>query len=130
MKKNLFDYGNENLEEMNNSDNYKNQSQQFNNNCNYNSSQNGNSNNTYQNSNNGFTSNASTNIQDEAKNLYDKYKNYSQDNLIQEFLTTSKQKLNDGSLTQDKINSTANALLPYLSDSQKELMKNLLEQLK
>ncbi len=115
MSKNLFDYGEENVENLN-------EEKLFNSND---------SNNTLHNNDNNFKNNsAASAVEEEAKTLYEKYKDYSQDNLIQEFLSTSKEKLMDGSLSQDKINSTANALLPYLNDSQKQMMKSLLEQLK
>ncbi len=117
MAKNLFDFGDENLkpEELNNNYNQNYSQKNATNNSNNNNTQN--------------TGEQSNNIKQQAETLYKKYKDYSQDNLIQEFLTSSKQKLKDGSLTQDKINSTANALLPFLNDSQKQMMKNLLEQL-
>ncbi len=131
MAKNLFDFGNENIEsscstnENNNSNINNSSTYNKNNQENYSnfSSQNYNSQNLkdYNNSTQG--------IEQEAKNLYDKYKDYSQNDLISEFLSNSKQKLKEGSLTQDKINSTANALLPYLNEEQREMMSRLLERL-
>lgn len=126
MSKNLFDYGEEDLSNANNKAeniNYNNTNSvyQEDNNSNVNNS------NTYNNINYQGNSNE---VQEQAKNLYEKYKDYSQDNLIEEFLSTSKQKLKDGSLSQSQIDFTANALLPYLNDSQKQMMQRLLEQLK
>lgn len=158
MAKNLFDYGKENLgyEEDNltnyiNSDkvnnagnaNYNgcNSSQcnsfsnnNFNNASNYNntdygSNQNNNSNFYNQANNQTANNNSKESLQAEAENLYEKYKNYSQQDLISEFLSSSKQKLKQGTLTQNQINSTVNALIPFLNDSQKQALSQLLEQL-
>ena len=148
MVKNLFDFGSENIEDNNSSNKtqnqygYGNQNAQnqntYNNfqnpNENYSNLQNQNNNSNFTNVGNNFNNSSNktiyaNEIEGEAKNLYDKYKDYSQNDLINEFLSTSKQKLKDGSLTQEKISSTANALLPYLNDSQREMMSRLLERL-
>lgn len=69
------------------------------------------------------------NTTEQAKNMYDKYKNYSQEELLNEFITTSKNKLKNGSLTPQKIEQTANMLSPYLNNQQKEFLKGLLDRL-
>lgn len=71
----------------------------------------------------------SSSIQDEAKKMYDRYSTYSQQDLINEFVNTSKQKLLDGSLSKEKINQTASLLSPYLNSQQKEMLKNLMDKI-
>ena len=68
-------------------------------------------------------------IQDEAKKIYDKYSTFSQQDLIKEFVDTSRQKLLDGSLSKEKINQTASLLSPYLNSQQKEMLKNLMDKI-
>lgn len=65
----------------------------------------------------------------DAKDLYEKYKNYSQDELLKEFISSSKTKLKDGSLTKEKINNTINSLSPFLNNSQAEYLKQLIGKL-
>ena len=38
----------------------------------------------------------------------------------------SKQKINEGKLSKEKINQTANLLSPYLNEQQKDMLKNLI----
>lgn len=66
---------------------------------------------------------------EQAKNIYQKYKDMSQNDLIDEFVSTSKQKINEGSISKEKINQTANVLAPYLNDQQKELLSKLMDKL-
>lgn len=68
-------------------------------------------------------------LEDEAKQIYNKYSNYSKDQLIDEFISTSKQKINNGSLSKDKIAQTADVLSGYLNENQKEFLKSLMEKL-
>ena len=68
-------------------------------------------------------------LEEEAKQIYNKYSNYSKDQLIDEFISTSKQKINDGSLSKNKIAQTADVLSGYLNESQKEFLKSLMEKL-
>lgn len=58
--------------------------------------------------------------------LYNKYKNYSQDELMNEFLTTAKSKMQSGELTQNKLQNTIASLSPFLNESQKEYLNNLI----
>lgn len=59
------------------------------------------------------------------KNLYDKYKNYSQDELMNEFLTTSRQKIKNGSLTMEGLQNTIKNLAPFLNSEQIEFLKGI-----
>lgn len=62
-------------------------------------------------------------------NLYNKYKNYSEQDLLNEFLTTSKDKIKDGSLSKEKLESTINTLSPYITSEQKSFLDNLIKKL-
>lgn len=65
----------------------------------------------------------------QAKDIYQKYKDMSQKDLIDEFVSTSKQKINEGSISKEKITQTANVLSPYLNEQQKELLSKLMDKL-
>jgi len=123
--RNIYDFGNEDISEdtnktdKNNSANKDNKSE-----GNSTSKNDKSSNNAYSND-----SKQQEDIKSQAKNIYDKYKDFSQDQLINELLTTSKQKLNDGSLTQTQLQNTANLLTPYLNESQKQLLNSIMERL-
>ena len=65
----------------------------------------------------------------EASNLYDKYKNYSTEELTSEFVNLSKKRLKDGSLTKEKLNSTLSSLSSVLSPQQKQFFESLLGEL-
>ena len=67
--------------------------------------------------------------QQEVKDLYEKYKNYSQDELLNEFLTSSKKKINQGSLSKEKLESTIDSLSPYINSEQKSFLDNLIKKL-
>jgi len=106
--KNLFDFADEDLSKLNLEQNLKENKQNT------------------QNLNNNFSQ---EDVERDAKNLYEKYKNYSQDELLNEFITTSKTKLNSGVLTKDKINNTVNSLAPFLNEAQNEYLKGLIKKL-
>ena len=103
MKKSLFEFGNERLgekfnEKSKNENDFKNEN---------------------------FKKNDNENVQ-QAKNIYDKYKDFTHDELVNEFISTSKQKITEGKLSKEKINQTANLLSPYLTNEQKEMLSNLI----
>ncbi len=75
------------------------------------------------------TNNTNKTAEQQAKDIYNKYKNYSQSQLIEEFFTTSKEKLKNGSLTYEKLQQTENMLAPYLNTQQKEFLKGLINKL-
>ncbi|MBQ9793055.1 MAG: hypothetical protein IJW32_04910 [Clostridia bacterium] len=66
---------------------------------------------------------------EQAKDIYQKYKDMSQNDLINEFVSTSKQKINEGSISKEKITQTANVLTPYLNEQQRELLSKLMDKL-
>ncbi len=110
MKKNLFDFADENLE-----DEKKNIKEEK----------------TKKEENNILkdAKNLDNNIKQEASNLYNKYKNFSQEELLNEFLTTSKQKIKQGSLSKESLNKTLNAISPYITSEQKAYFDNLINSL-
>ena len=65
----------------------------------------------------------------QASDIYEKYKDYSTQDLKEEFLSLSKKRLKDGSLTKEKLSSTLSSLTPFLSSSQKDFISNLLGEL-
>lgn len=103
MKKSLFEFGNEKLEEKIDKKE-KNE-------------------NVFQSE--SFEKTKNENVE-QAKNIYDKYKDFTHDELVNEFISTSKQKINEGKLSKEKINQTANLLSPYLTNEQKEMLNNLI----
>ena len=65
----------------------------------------------------------------EVKDLYNKYKNYSQDELLNEFLTTSKQKIKQGSLSKNNLQNTINNLSPFINTEQKKFLDDLIKKI-
>lgn len=63
------------------------------------------------------------------KDLYNKYKDFSKEELTNEFISNSKQKLKEGSLSRETIKNTASSLYPYLNEKQKNYLDNLLSKL-
>ena len=100
MGKNLFDYSSENIEE---SDNVPQKEEQ--------------------------SKNSNDEIISEAGKLYDKYKGYSTDELKDEFLSLSKRRLSDGSLSKEKLTSTVSSLSPFLTGTQEDFLDKLIGEL-
>ncbi len=65
----------------------------------------------------------------EVNNLYNKYKSYSEQDLTNEFLTTAKNKLQNGELTRDKLQNTIATLSPFLNDAQKAYLNDLIRKI-
>lgn len=64
-----------------------------------------------------------------AEEVYNKYKDMSQEDLTREFLSASKQKLQNGELTHEKLANMAGLLSPYLDNNQKNFLNELLKKL-
>ena len=64
---------------------------------------------------------------EEVKNVYEKYKDYSQEELMQEFLKTTRKKLSEGSLSIENLQNTINNLRPFLNSNQLEFLKDLMK---
>lgn len=77
--------------------------------------------------------NYDNNVDDQTKtqvnDLYNKYKNYSQEQLLNEFLTTSKQKIKQGNLSKEGLQNTINSLTPYINGEQKNFLDNLIRKI-
>ncbi len=65
----------------------------------------------------------------QVNDLYNKYKNYSQDDLMKEFLSTAKSKIQNGELTHNKLQDTVSSLAPFLNENQKEYLNNLIRKI-
>ena len=70
-----------------------------------------------------------SNLQEEAKEIFDKYKDYSQNELLNEFLLTSKQNLKNGSLTKEKLHNTVEMLKPFLNAEQIDFVKGIIKKI-
>ena len=70
------------------------------------------------------------NIDENMVNDYlNKYKGYSQEQLIDEFLKVTNESRKSGTLDSQKINEVVSKLTPFLSDSQKKGLNDLLNKL-
>ena len=69
--------------------------------------------------------NVNTDAIKDAEKLYEKYKDYSTQDLEKEFVSLSKQRLKDGSLSKEKLSSTLSSLTPFLSSSQRDFLAKL-----
>ncbi len=65
----------------------------------------------------------------EAENYYEKYKNYSRDELMQEFLTQTKKNIKSGNFSKQKFENTISSLTPFLNDEQKNFLRFLKEKI-
>ncbi len=70
-----------------------------------------------------------TQLEQEAKKTMNKYANYSQQQLVDEFLTVAKQQIERGEITKAKLQQACVALAPYITKEQQVLIDDLLEQL-
>lgn len=62
--------------------------------------------------------------------LYDKYKNLSQDELMQQLAKNVREQKQNGTFDFEHISNSINMILPYLSDEQKQTILSLLNGLK
>lgn len=68
-------------------------------------------------------------IEEEANKTMHKYANYSQNELVNEFLHIARQQLQNGELTHEKLSSIFDTLTPYLNEEQTHLFKDLVSKL-
>ena len=61
-----------------------------------------------------------------AKQTYEKYKNFSQNELVDEFVSLSKERLKNGSLSPQKLKTVVDEISPFLNNTQKDFLKNLM----
>ena len=65
--------------------------------------------------------------EEEAKNIYEKYKNCSKNELINELHSVISNGKKNGTITNQKINDTVKNLMPYLNDNQKEFLESIMK---
>lgn len=64
-------------------------------------------------------------LEEETKKTMNKYANYSQTELVDEFLHIARMQMANGELSYEKLDKIYQTLLPYLNDEQKNLFKDL-----
>lgn len=65
-----------------------------------------------------------------AQSLYNEYKDYSKDELTNMLYEQVQKEKANGTFNFDKIENSINMILPYVSQSQRENLKNLLNRIK
>ena len=68
--------------------------------------------------------------EDEIKKKIDKYKNYNNQELLNELLKETNRQKKNGTLTDKKLDEMMNGLLPYLDNEQKQRMNEILKLLR
>lgn len=61
--------------------------------------------------------------------MYNKYKDLPQEQLVAEFIKSAKQQRSSGNLNDDKINTIYQTLSPYLNSQQKEFFNTLIDKI-
>lgn len=67
--------------------------------------------------------------QENIENLYEKYKNFSSDELLGELYKNVAKQKTDGTFDYEKIKNTISGVLPYLNESQKNNLMTILEKI-
>lgn len=70
------------------------------------------------------------NIEQNLDDVYSKYSSYSENELMQEFLKQTQIQKQNGALDMDKLEQVKQVLLPYLDESQKETLEQILNKIK
>lgn len=84
---------------------------------------------TYQSDNQKFN-NISENEKEKAENLVDKYKGYSQQDLMQELLKITNEKKRNGTYNSEQMQNTYNTLSGMLPQEQRQMLDNIFKALK
>ena len=74
--------------------------------------------------------NTSSNQESSQKEIlknFEKYKNYSHNDLMSEFIKKTTELKNKGELTQERVNEIYNTLMPMLNEEQKKNLSDLLK---
>lgn len=66
----------------------------------------------------------------EIKNDYEKYKDMSQQDLMSELIKQATRMKQNGTLTEDNLETLKSTLAPMLSPQQQEMLKNIIEKIK
>ena len=70
------------------------------------------------------------NQKEELQNMYDKYKTYSNEDLMQELLNKTNEQKNKGEFDYEKLRSSIDSLSPFLTSEQQNTIKGIMEKLK
>ena len=84
-------------------------------------------NNQKYNNNNKINKTNNQNTQNEIKDNFEKYKNYSHNDLMSEFIKKTTELKNKGQLDQNKVNEIYKTLEPMLNEEQKKNLRDLLK---
>ena len=69
------------------------------------------------------------NNEEKVKQTYEKYKNYSQDELLQELMRSVNAQKQNGTFDKERLLSTLSVVLPSLNDEQRSKLEELLSRL-
>ena len=69
-------------------------------------------------------------IEEDVNNLYEKYKNLNQNELMEELLKQTTMKKQNGSLTNEGLENIKNSLAPFLNEVQNKNLNGIIERLK
>ena len=69
------------------------------------------------------------NSEEKVKQTYEKYKNYSQDELLQELMRSVNAQKQNGTFDKQRLISTLSLVLPSLNDEQRSKLEELLSRL-
>jgi hypothetical protein len=69
------------------------------------------------------------NSEERVKQTYEKYKNYSQDELLQELMRSVNAQKQNGTFDKQRLISTLSLVLPSLNDEQRSKLEELLSRL-
>ena len=73
--------------------------------------------------------NQESDLQEKAKDLISKYKNYSQNQLMQELFSIVDKQKKEGLIDKEKLQVIRQTITPYLNSSQLEFLESLIEKL-
>ncbi len=74
-------------------------------------------------------SRVSDDIKKDAKEMFEKYKDFSKEDLTDEFISTSRQKIKEGCLSAERIRETFEKVAPFLNQNQKSFFEDLLKKI-
>lgn len=67
---------------------------------------------------------------EDLSNLIDKYSTYSESELMNEFISESEKRKNSGEFSEENLSKIKNVLSPYLNETQKQKLNDLLNMVK
>lgn len=75
-------------------------------------------------------SNNSNMSNEKLEDMINKYSEYSNDKLLEEFMKLTIEKKKKGELTESELNNIKNTILPFLNDEQKKNLDNIIKMVK